>query len=54
MLPYSMCPILNPMDHTNALECTLDGAPAFELWLYHAMLQSSAFLPTYTVPTAAL
>ena len=42
------------MDHTNALECILDGALAFELWLYHAMLQCSGFLPTYIVPTAAL
>ena len=29
MLPDSMCPILNFMDHTNALECTLEGASGF-------------------------
>ena len=42
------------MDHTNALECTMEGAPAFVMWFYHAMLQSSAFLPAYKVPTAAV
>ena len=30
-----------PMDHTNALECTLEGALAFDLWLCLAMLQCS-------------
>ena len=54
VLPYYMCPILNPKDHTNALECTLEGALAFDLWLYHAVLQCLAFLTSYKVPTAAL
>ena len=39
MLPYYMCPILNPTDHTNALECTLEGALAFDVWLQQAVLQ---------------
>ena len=37
-----MCPMLNSMDHTNALEC---AAPAFVKW-FAAMLQNSAFLPS--------
>ena len=31
------------MDDTNALECTLESALAFDLWLYHAELQCLAF-----------
>ena len=37
-----MCPILNPMDHTNALVCTLEGASCFREETYHAKLQSLA------------
>ena len=29
MLPDSMCPILNLLDHTKALRCTLEGASCF-------------------------
>ena len=29
MLPDSRCPILNLMDHTNALGCTPEGAKCF-------------------------
>ena len=36
------------MDRTNAFECILDGALVFELWLYHAMLRCSGFLPTFS------
>ena len=34
-----------PHGHTNALECILDGALAFELWLHHVILRCSGFLP---------
>ena len=37
-----MCPILNRMDHTNALLCTLEGASCSREVTYHDKVQSLA------------